>query len=57
MQSQYNKIHGDDGHCFALVEILNIMTELRPKAEYGGYLGYIWYGFQRRRNDRLDLED
>ena len=40
MQSRYDKIHGDDGLCFALVEIFNVMAELRLKAEYGDYLAY-----------------
>ena len=40
MQSRYDKVHGDDGLCFALVEIFNVMAELRLKAEYGDYLAY-----------------
>lgn len=40
MQSRYDKIHGEDGLCFALVEIFNVMAELRLKAEYGDYLAY-----------------
>ena len=40
MQSRYEQIHGKDGLCFALVEIFNVMAELRLKAEYGDYLAY-----------------
>ena len=46
MRSRYDKIHRDDGvgftlvDCFALVEIFNVMVELRLKAEYGDYLAY-----------------
>ena len=40
MQSRYEKIHGEGGLCFALVEIFNVMAELRMKAEYGDYLAY-----------------
>ena len=40
LQCRYDKIHGDDGLCFALVEIFNVMAELRLKAEYGDYLAY-----------------
>ena len=40
MLSRYDKIHGQDGLCFALVEIFNVMAELRLKAEYGDYLAY-----------------
>ena len=40
VQSRYDKIHGDDGLCFALVELFNVMAELRLKAEYGDYLAY-----------------
>ena len=44
MRSRYDKRHGEDGVCFvlvdwfALVEIFNVMAELRLKAEYGDYL-------------------
>ena len=40
MQSRYDKIHGQDGLCFALVEMFNVMAEVRLKAEYGDYLAY-----------------
>lgn len=40
MQSRYEKIHGEDGLCFALIGIFNVMAELRLKAEYGDYLAY-----------------
>ena len=40
VQSRYDKIHGEDGLCFALVELFNVMAELRLKAEYGDYLAY-----------------
>ncbi len=40
IQSRYDKIHGKDSLCFALVEIFNVMAELRLKAEYGDYLAY-----------------
>ena len=40
MQSRYDKIHGQDGLCFALVEMFNLMAEVRLKAEYGDYLAY-----------------
>lgn len=40
MQSRFDKIHGDDGLCFALVELFNVMAELRLKVEYGDYLAY-----------------
>ena len=40
MQSRYDKIHGEDGLCFALAEIFNMMAELRLRAEYGDYLAY-----------------
>ncbi len=40
IQSRYEKIHGKNGLCFALVEIFNVMAELRLKAEYGDYLAY-----------------
>ena len=40
MQSRYDKIHGQDGLCFALVEMFNVMAEMRLKAEYGDCLAY-----------------
>ena len=40
MQSRYDKIHGQDNLCFALVELFNVMAEVRIKAEYGDYLAY-----------------
>lgn len=40
MQSRYDRIHGEDGLCPALVEIFNAMAELRMKAEYEDYLTY-----------------
>ena len=40
MQFRYDKIHGDDGLCFDLIEIFNVMAELRLKTEYGDYLAY-----------------
>ena len=40
MQSRYDKIHGQDGLCSALVEMFNVMAEVRLKAEYGDYLAY-----------------
>ena len=40
MQSRYDKIHGEDGLCFALVDMFNVMAELRLKVEYGDYLAY-----------------
>ena len=40
MQSRYDKIHGDGGLCFALVDMFNVMAEVRLKAEYGDYLAY-----------------
>ena len=40
MQSRYDKIHGDDGLCCALVELFHAMSEIRMKAEYGDYFAY-----------------
>ena len=40
IQSRYDKIHGADGLCCALIEIFNAMAELRMKVEYGDYLAY-----------------
>lgn len=40
MQSRYEKLHGGEGLCCALVELLNAMGEIRLKAEYGDYLAY-----------------
>lgn len=40
MQSRYDKLHGSEGLCYALVELFNAMGELRMKAEYGDYLAY-----------------
>ena len=40
MQSRYDKLHGQDGLCFALIEIFNVIAVLRMKAEYGDYLAY-----------------
>ena len=40
MQSRYEKIHGENGLCFALVEGFNAVAELRMKAEYGDYIAY-----------------
>ena len=40
VQSRYDKIHGTDGLCCAIVELFNAMAELRLKAEYGDYLAY-----------------
>ena len=40
IRSRWEKIHGANGLCFALVEMFNVMAELRLKAEYGGYLAY-----------------
>ena len=40
VQSRYDKIHGDGGLCFALVDMFNVMAEVRLKAEYGDYLAY-----------------
>lgn len=46
MQSRYEKIHGQDGLCFALVDIFNVMAELRLKAEYGDYVAYACAGLK-----------
>ena len=40
MQSRYDKLHGQEGLCCALVELINAMGEIRMKAEYGDYLAY-----------------
>ena len=40
MQSRYEKIHGPNGLCHALIELFNAIAELRLKAEYGDYLAY-----------------
>ena len=40
MQSRYDKLHGQEGLCCALVELVNAMGEIRMKAEYGDYLAY-----------------
>ena len=40
VQSRWEKIHGPDGLCSALVEVFNAMAEIRMKAEYGDYLAY-----------------
>lgn len=40
MQSRYDKIHGHDGLCHALVELFDAMAEIRMKADYGDYLAY-----------------
>ena len=40
LQSRYNKIHGDDGLCHALVEFFYAMAEIRMKAKYGDYLAH-----------------
>ena len=40
MQSRYDKIHGDDGLCCALVGLFYAMSEIRMKVEYGDYLAY-----------------
>ena len=40
MQSRYERIHSENGLCFALVEVFNTLAELRMKAEYGDYLPY-----------------
>ncbi len=40
MQSRYDKVHGEDGLCYNLVELFNAMAEIRMKAEYGDYLAY-----------------
>ena len=46
MQSRYEKIHGPDGLCFALVELFNVMAEVRLKVEYGDYLAYTCTAFK-----------
>ena len=33
MQSRYDKLHGDEGLCCALVELFDAMGEIRMKAE------------------------
>ena len=40
MQSRYDRLHGEDGLCCALIEGFHAMTEMRMKAEYGDYLAY-----------------
>lgn len=40
IQSRYDKMHGDEGLCCALVQLFNAMGEIRMKAEYGDYLLY-----------------
>ncbi|KAL9063218.1 MAG: hypothetical protein Q9161_009583 [Pseudevernia consocians] len=40
MQSRYDKIHGNDGLCTALMELFNAMAELRLRVEYGDYLAH-----------------
>ena len=40
ISSRYEKIHGHEGLCYALVEQFNAMAELRMMAEYGDYLAY-----------------
>ena len=40
MQSRYDKLHGDEGLCCTLIELVNAMGEIRMKTEYGDYLAY-----------------
>ena len=40
IQSRYDKIHGTNGLCVALVDIIDVMAKLRLKGEYGDYLAY-----------------
>ena len=53
MQSRYDKIHGEDGLCFALVEVFNAMAELRMKAEYGDYLACTCCALKTERMDDM----
>ena len=53
MQSRYDSIHGEDGFCFALVELFNAMAELRMKAEYGDYLAYTCSDLKSEKMDHL----
>lgn len=46
MQSRYERVHGEDGLCSALIELFNAMAELRMKAEYGDYLAYACTAFK-----------
>lgn len=60
-QSRYDKIHGDDGLCCALVKLFHAMAEIRMKVEYGDYLAYAYSILKTesmndlaRKIDRLD---
>ena len=64
MQSRYDKIHGDDGLCYALVELFHAMAEIRMKAEYGDYLAYACANLKTEsmndlawKIDRLDWQE
>ena len=53
IQSRYEKTHGEDGLCFAVVELFNAMAELRMKAEYGDYLAYTCLALKDERMDDM----
>ena len=57
MWSRYEKIHGKDGLCSALVDIFNVRAELRLKAEYGDYLVYTRSALKGGRDKRYNLKD
>ena len=64
MHSRYDKLHGEEGLCCALVELFNAMAELRMKAEYGDYLAYACVNLKIERMsdlawkiDRLDWQE
>ena len=58
IKSRYDKIHGKDGLCSALMEIFNVMAELRLKAEYGDYLAYTCTALKGEgRGERYALEN
>ena len=62
-QSRYDKIHGDEGLCRALVEVFNAMAEIRMEAEYADYLAYTCTALKGEgmndlvwKTDRLDWQ-
>ncbi|KAM0804870.1 hypothetical protein BDR22DRAFT_918691 [Usnea florida] len=64
MHSRYDKLHGEDSLCCAIVELFKAIAKIRMKAEYGDYLAYACANLKIERMndlawkiDRLDWQE
>ena len=57
-QSRSDNTHEEDGLCFVLLQIFNVMAEVRLKAEYGDYLAYTCAALKGEgMNEKMDWQD